>query len=87
MAAKKQILPRIFVIGSINIDHIYEVPRLPVEGECIVATSYRREIGGKGLNQAYAIFSVAHLLYDSLYRSSLVWSARGKVLRSNRARR
>ena len=47
---------RIFVVGSVNIDHIYRCPSLPVEGGCVVAPQYTMELGGKGLNQAWALF-------------------------------
>lgn len=47
---------RIFVVGSVNIDHVYRCPRLPVEGACVVAPQYTMELGGKGLNQAWALF-------------------------------
>lgn len=49
---------KIFAIGSINIDHIYECPKMPSVGFCTVCPNYRREIGGKGLNQAFALFNV-----------------------------
>lgn len=41
--------------GSINIDHVYRVARMPVAGETLPATSYARFLGGKGANQSIAI--------------------------------
>ncbi|MCC6676221.1 MAG: ribokinase [Phycisphaerales bacterium] len=45
---------RICVIGSINMDLVVRAPRLPVAGETILGTSFRRFPGGKGANQAVA---------------------------------
>ncbi len=44
----------IFNLGSINIDHLYRVDRLPRPGETVTAASYRAGLGGKGLNQSLA---------------------------------
>lgn len=41
-------------LGSINIDHVYQVPRLPGPGETLGATSYSCGLGGKGGNQSVA---------------------------------
>jgi len=49
---------KVYVAGSINIDHMYRCPVLPRAGACVPAPSYIRQIGGKGLNQAYALFQV-----------------------------
>lgn len=46
--------PRVCVIGSINMDLVVRAPRLPVAGETILGTSFRRFPGGKGANQAVA---------------------------------
>ncbi|MCC5957547.1 MAG: ribokinase, partial [Natronohydrobacter sp.] len=40
--------------GSINIDHFYALPHLPLPGETLAATGYRMELGGKGANQSVA---------------------------------
>ncbi|MDI9422703.1 MAG: ribokinase [Bacillota bacterium] len=45
---------KILVIGSLNVDLVIQGPRLPEEGETIMATSFRRYFGGKGANQAVA---------------------------------
>jgi ribokinase len=47
-------LPRILVVGSINIDLVVEVPRLPREGETLVGGSLTQVPGGKAANQAVA---------------------------------
>ncbi|MEM1346510.1 MAG: PfkB family carbohydrate kinase [Pseudomonadota bacterium] len=44
----------IHCFGSINLDHVHRVPRLPRPGETLADTGYARHLGGKGLNQALA---------------------------------
>lgn len=44
----------IFNFGSINVDHVYRVPHLPVAGETLTATSLTSGLGGKGANQSVA---------------------------------
>jgi ribokinase len=45
---------RVVVVGSMNIDHVARVERLPGPGETVVGEAYLRSLGGKGLNQAIA---------------------------------
>ena len=45
----------IAVIGSLNIDHILKVDKLPLLGETISSLNYSLSEGGKGANQAAAI--------------------------------
>ena len=47
-------LPRIAVVGSINVDLVTHAPRLPVPGETLLGTTFRTVHGGKGANQAVA---------------------------------
>jgi sugar/nucleoside kinase (ribokinase family) len=54
--------PAVHVIGSVNIDHLYDCAELSSEGKCILANEYDMQIGGKGLNQAYALFQVSSFL-------------------------
>jgi ribokinase len=42
------------VLGSINLDNVYRVARLPAPGETLVADGFERFAGGKGANQAVA---------------------------------
>jgi ribokinase len=42
------------VLGSINLDNVLRVPRLPVPGETLMAQGFERFAGGKGANQAVA---------------------------------
>jgi ribokinase len=44
----------IIVFGSINLDLIFPVPRIPRVGETVLGPSIRIEPGGKGANQAVA---------------------------------
>lgn len=46
--------PRIVVVGSINMDLVYHVARLPQPGETLTGTSFQQVHGGKGANQAVA---------------------------------
>jgi ribokinase len=45
---------RIVVVGSVNLDLVARVARLPGGGDTVRATGYRRVPGGKGANQALA---------------------------------
>lgn len=45
---------RVFVVGSINVDVVVRVPRLPAPGETIAGGELERHGGGKGANQAVA---------------------------------
>jgi len=46
--------PRIAVIGSINVDLVTYLHRMPAEGETVEAASFGMHHGGKGANQAVA---------------------------------
>ncbi|SBS28582.1 Ribokinase [Marinomonas aquimarina] len=45
----------VFNIGSINIDHLYEVEHFVRPGETLSSTSYQQVLGGKGANQSVAL--------------------------------
>lgn len=45
---------RLINVGSLNIDHVYRVPRCVAAGETAVVANYVRGAGGKGLNQSVA---------------------------------
>jgi len=45
---------KILVIGSLNMDMVVRMPRMPEIGETIMGTSFMTVPGGKGANQAYA---------------------------------
>ena len=46
--------PRILVVGSINMDLVLEMDRLPEGGETLLGRRYSYIPGGKGANQAVA---------------------------------
>ena len=46
---------RALVIGSINIDRVYELEHIVRPGETVSSRKYRTAWGGKGLNQAIAL--------------------------------
>jgi ribokinase len=49
----------IVVIGSLNMDFVFSVDRLPLPGETILGRDFRTIPGGKGANQAYAAAKLA----------------------------
>ncbi|EUA18243.1 pfkB carbohydrate kinase family protein [Mycobacterium xenopi 3993] len=42
------------MVGSVNLDTVFDVEALPRPGETVLAASMRSEPGGKGANQAVA---------------------------------
>lgn len=46
---------KVFNYGSINIDHIYRVPRFVKPGETLASQHYQLMLGGKGANQSIAL--------------------------------
>lgn len=44
----------IYNLGSINIDHVYKLPHLPLAGETLASVGYDIGLGGKGANQSIA---------------------------------
>lgn len=47
-------MPSIIVVGSVNLDYVASVERLPVAGETVTGADLQRFPGGKGANQALA---------------------------------
>lgn len=45
---------KLVVLGSINVDHILNVPSFPNPGETLIGSDYQIAFGGKGANQAVA---------------------------------
>ena len=45
---------KLLVIGSLNMDLVVDVPRIPEVGETLLGYGYKTVPGGKGANQAYA---------------------------------
>ena len=50
----------IAVVGSVNVDLHFHLPRTPAPGETIKAKSFSTSIGGKGANQAVACARLTH---------------------------
>jgi len=48
------VAPRIAVVGSVNLDLVARVERLPLPGETVGGATFARVPGGKGANQAVA---------------------------------
>ena len=46
--------PHVVVLGSINVDLVTKVSKLPIKGQTIFAETFLTENGGKGANQAVA---------------------------------
>ena len=46
---------KVFNYGSINIDHIYRIPRFVQPGETLASYHYQMMLGGKGANQSIAL--------------------------------
>lgn len=47
-------MTRLLVVGSINMDYVFEVPCLPRSGETLCGQGFLRAPGGKGADQAVA---------------------------------
>ena len=63
----------IVVIGSLNMDFVLAVERLPLPGETILGRNFRTIPGGKGANQAYAAaLTSAAVDFSNAYRCCLV---------------
>ena len=58
---------RLAVIGSINVDLVTYLQRMPAEGETIEAASFAMHHGGKGANQAVAAAKLGSRLGDDVF--------------------
>lgn len=54
VGGNRRVMSRILVLGSLNIDLVQRVPRLPVAGETLSGGELAIHVGGKGANQACA---------------------------------
>ncbi len=62
-------------LGSINIDHVYRVPHLPLPGETLAALDYSMGLGGKGANQSVAAARAgAHALHIGAVGPEGAWA-------------
>ncbi|MDP1876945.1 MAG: ribokinase [Actinomycetota bacterium] len=69
----------VVVVGSLNVDLVVTVDRMPDPGETVLGTSVQQHAGGKGLNQAVA---AARLGADVHMVGALGTDASGEWLRS-----
>jgi ribokinase len=53
----------VVVVGSVNVDHLISVGRLPAAGETLTADGYQVAGGGKGANQAVAAAALGARTY------------------------
>ncbi len=71
-------MSRIRVLGSLNIDLVQQVPRLPALGETLAGTDFAVLVGGKGNNQAAAAcllggcVEMAGMIGDDLFGERLI---------------
>lgn len=56
---------KILNFGSLNIDHVYEVPHFLHPGETLSSSKYSRFPGGKGLNQSIAMARAGAIVYHA----------------------
>ncbi|MCQ2463030.1 MAG: ribokinase [Clostridia bacterium] len=54
---------KFLVFGSMNIDRVYSLDRLPEKGETLSCSNYELHVGGKGLNQAVSLAKAGALAY------------------------
>ncbi len=58
-------IPKILIVGSMNMDIVLQVPHLPSHGEIVMADRFVAWPGGKGANQAFGVSRLggrAHML-------------------------
>jgi ribokinase len=55
MFKRGELMKKILVIGSTNMDITIRVPHIPAAGETLIGYSFEKNLGGKGANQAVAI--------------------------------
>lgn len=51
------------VFGSLNIDKVYSLNKLPEKGETLYCTDYELHVGGKGLNQSLSLKKAGMKVY------------------------
>ncbi|MCA0393698.1 MAG: ribokinase [Proteobacteria bacterium] len=71
-------MPRVVVVGSFNVDHVWTCPALPRPGETLIG-QYHTGPGGKGFNQATA---AARAGADAVFVCALGDDAGGQLARS-----
>lgn len=71
---------KIVVVGSLNLDMVVGVDRIPVIGETVLASNIIRVPGGKGANQSYA---ARKLGADVTFLGAIGEDDIGEILRNN----
>ena len=69
-------MPRVLVVGSINMDTVVTTSRYPALGETVIGRDIARFPGGKGSNQAVAAAGcgvAAEFVVAGLRLDRLVW--------------
>lgn len=56
---------KILNFGSLNIDHVYQVPHFVTPGETLASTGYQKNAGGKGMNQSIALARAGAEVYHA----------------------
>lgn len=56
---------KILNFGSLNIDHVYQVPHFVAPGETLASTNYQKNAGGKGTNQSIALARAGAEVYHA----------------------
>lgn len=65
---------RVFSYGSINVDHIYQMPHLVRPGETLASSHYQQVLGGKGANQSIALAHAGvHVMHIGRYGEADSW--------------
>jgi len=54
---------KVLCVGSLNIDHVYNVDHIVSKGETILASKVEKYPGGKGLNQAISLSKIIDNVY------------------------
>lgn len=74
----------VVVVGSVNVDLVVQVPRLPAPGETVIGGRFREAAGGKGANAAAAAarLGVATSFVGLVGRDDLGTMARGDLERA-----
>ena len=70
------LMPKILVLGSLNIDFVYEVPHFLQPGETLSSLSRNVYAGGKGLNQAVALAKAG----GDVYFGGAIGKEQGEIL-------
>ena len=60
---KEELIMKILNFGSMNLDHVYQVPHFSLPGESLSVTELKTGPGGKGLNQSIAMAKAGAKVY------------------------